>query len=145
MQDVSDEDRNEEKLILKHALIRYEMLTEIYHWLQSKSKAYPWIDNHTFREKFIKKLDVLDVKFFNMQKFEVLMSYAKFTSRFDGKLDPRYVDIPHGISRFMFIELLFRIAKFLYSTTSQLTKTEVHLMRESMSDTERVLTSQAFY
>ena len=88
MKDITNEDKHEERLILKHALIKYEMLTEIYHWLQSKSKLYPWIDNYTFREKFIKELNILDSKFFNLSKFEILMSYAKFSNRFDGKIDP---------------------------------------------------------
>ena len=104
------------------------MLTEIYHWLQSKSKVYPWIDNYTFREFFIKKLNILDAHTFNMQKFEVLMAHAKFNDRLVGKIDPRYVEYPKGICRFMFIELLFRIAKFLYSTKEGETKQSVYYM-----------------
>ena len=121
MEDICNNDKNEEKLLLKHTQIKYEMLTEVYHWLQSRSRHYPWIDNYTFREQFIKKLDILDARFFNMSKFEVLMAHAGFGERFEGKIDQRYVDAPTGISRFMFIELLFRIAKFLYCTSTGLT------------------------
>ena len=116
IKEITNEDLHEEKILMKHTQINYEMISETYHWLQSRSKLYPWIDDFTFRETFIKHLDILDAKTFNMSKFEVLMAQAKFASRFENKIDKRYVDPPKGICRFMFIELLFRIAKFLYST-----------------------------
>ena len=56
-----------------------------------------------------------------MSKFEVLMAQAKFSNRFEKKIDKRFVDAPKGICRFMFVELLFRIAKFLYSSTEMAT------------------------
>ena len=74
MKELTNDDEAEQKLILKHTMINYSMLSEIYHWLQSRSKMYPWIDNYTFRESFIKKLDMLDSATFNMAKFEVLMA-----------------------------------------------------------------------
>lgn len=122
------------------------MISEIYHWLQSRSKIYPWIDNYTFREAFIKQLNILDAATFNMAKFEVLMAQAKFSTRFEGKLDRRYVNEPNGICRFMFLELLFRISKFLYSTT----ETETHeqtrkAMGKANTDVENVKVSQAFH
>ena len=73
-------------------------------------------------------MDILDARFFNMAKFEVLMAHAGFGDRFEGKIDTRYVDAPTGISRFMFIELLLRIAKFLYCTSTGLTHKEIEHM-----------------
>ena len=65
-----------------------------------------------------------------MAKFEVLMAHAGFGERFEGKIDSRRVDPPTGISRFMFIELLLRIAKFLYCTSTGLTKKELEAYNE---------------
>ena len=66
MDEVTHSDKQEEKVLLKHCNINYSMITEIYHWLQSKSKAFPWIDTYTFREYFIKDTNILGVKGFNM-------------------------------------------------------------------------------
>jgi len=92
---------------------------------------YPWIDNYTFREHFINKMDITGPASsgFNMRKFEVLMSSVKYSNRFKDKIDARWVDPPRGISRFTFIELLFRISKFLYSTMEIETASQVHMMR----------------
>ena len=115
-------------MLLKHAQINYEMISETYHWLQSRSKLYPWIDDYTFRETFIKQLNVLDARVFNMSKFEVLMAQCKFSNRFEEKIDKRFVDPPKGICRFMFVELLFRISKFLYSSSESATQNQVYEM-----------------
>jgi len=71
-------DKVDEETLLKHAFINYSMLTEIYTFLQSKSQQYPWIDNYTFREFFIKELGVIGAEDFNMRKFDVLMAAAQF-------------------------------------------------------------------
>ena len=89
MKEISDFDEMEAKLLVKHAQINYEMLIEIYHYLQSRSKLYPWVDGPTIREDFIKELDILDAKTFNMAKFDVLLAQAKFSTRLEGKLDKR--------------------------------------------------------
>jgi hypothetical protein len=52
------------------------------------------------------------------------LAAANFSKRFDDKIDRKYVDLPIGISRFMFMELIVKLAKFLYGTT------EAHTMRE---------------
>ena len=107
---------------------------------------YPWIDDYTFRETFIKQLNVLDAKAFNMSKFEVLMAQAKFSNRFTNRLDSRTVEPPKGLCRFMFVELLFRISKFLYSTTEAATKNEVFNMKLAHNaENETVRVSQTFY
>lgn len=80
-----------------------------------------------------------------MQKFEVLMASAKFANRFDDKIDSRRVDRPKGICRFMFVELLFRMAKFLYGTSELMTKNEVFVMKVSNESVEHVKVSSAFY
>ena len=80
------------------------------------------------REDFVKQLDILDAKTFNMAKFDVLLAQAKFSTRLDGKLDKR-VESPRGICRFMFIEIMFRIAKFLYSTYETMTQDAIYTMK----------------
>ena len=79
-----------------------------------------------------------------MAKFDVLLAQAKFVQRFEGRIDKR-VDIPRGICRFMFIEILFRIAKFLYSTYEAKTSHEVHMMRISDESHEEIKVAAAFY
>ena len=147
LRDIISAEPKEEKLIMKHTMINYQMLTEIYHYLQSKSKSYPWIDNYTFRENFISKMDILntDGSSFNMRKFDVLMTKAKYTNRFKDKIDTRHVDPPTGISRFMFVELMYRVAKFLFSTEEIETMNTVHVMSLNENSTETVTVSQAFY
>ena len=131
---------------MKHTMINYSMLTEIYHYLQARSKCYPWIDNYTFRTHFIEKCDILgEGSNFNMNKFNVLMTKATYNERFDEKLDKKWVDPPRGISRFMFMELMFRISKFMYSSEELQTKNEVRLMYLNENSTETVAVSQAFY
>ena len=80
-----------------------------------------------------------------MTKFEVLMTQAKFSNRLDAQIDKRKVDAPKGICRFMFIEILFRIAKFMYSTHEQATQAEVHEMKLRDDSTETVKVAQSFY
>lgn len=55
-------DTNEGRELMKHAGMNYSMLTEIYHYLQCRSKAYPWIDDDTFREHFINKMDIISAE-----------------------------------------------------------------------------------
>ena len=73
------------------------------------------------------------------------MAAAKFTNRFDGKIDARRVDTPKGICRFMFVELLFRMAKFLYGTYETMTQNEVFVMKVSSESVEHVKVSSAFF
>ena len=80
-----------------------------------------------------------------MAKFEVLMAHAGFGERFDGRIDSRWVDAPTGISRFMFIELLLRIAKFLYCTTTGLTHREIEILNETADQYSTIASSQAFH
>ena len=39
-------------------LQNYPWLKDIYQYLQSKTKSFPWIDAHAYREEFLKKLGV---------------------------------------------------------------------------------------
>ena len=80
-----------------------------------------------------------------MAKFEVLMAHAGFGERFEGKLDSRHVDPPTGISRFMFIELLLRISKFLYCTSASMTQREIEEQREEGDQYSMIASSQAFH
>jgi len=90
-------------------------------------------------------MEVLDARFFNMAKFEVLMAHAGFGERFEGKIDSRHVDAPTGISRFMFIELLLRIAKFLYCTSTSMTQKEILEQKETDDQYSMIASSQAFH
>ena len=47
---------------MKHAMINYSMLVEIYHYLQCRSSVYPWVDADTFRTYFVKELDLISKK-----------------------------------------------------------------------------------
>ena len=120
------------------------MIKDVYHYLQSRSRVYPWIDHKTFRDEFLNKLGLYEENArFNMAKLDVIISSTKFSSRFDGKIDKKNVDIPNGISRFMFIELLYRISKFLFATR------EAHTIAGSMElenqeSVKFVSVSQAF-
>ena len=147
LKDIISAEPKEEKLLMKHTMMNYQMLTEIYHYLQSKSKSYPWIDNYTFRENFIAKMDILNTNgsSFNMRKFDVLMTKAKYTNRFKDKIDTQNVDPPTGISRYMLVELMYRIAKFLFSTEEIETLNAVHVMSLNENSTETVTVSQAFF
>ena len=46
----------QERLVKKTLVVHVPWMKEIYHYLQSKSKVFPWIDYYTFREEFLKKL-----------------------------------------------------------------------------------------
>ena len=74
------------------------------------------------------------------------MAQCKFSNRFEEKIDRRFVDPPKGICRFMFVELLFRISKFLYSTSEAATQNQVFEMSLSHNaQNETVKVSQAFF
>ena len=55
--------------------------------------------------------------------------------------------MPNGISRFMFFEILFRMAKFAYSTSEGRTVNEIERLEEiqNINSANVVRVSQAFY
>lgn len=89
LKDLTNNDSGVEENLVKHMVVNYQMLTETYHFLQSLSKAYPWIDNLTFREKFVKQMDILGdgANDFNMRQFEVLLAQARFNRRISENYD----------------------------------------------------------
>lgn len=126
-------------------VINYQMLTETYHFLQSLSKAYPWIDNLTFREKFVKQMDILGEKDFNMRQFDVLLAQARFNRRFSDNYDVNQITVPTGICRFMFIELLMKMSKYLYSSDHHTTAEERYEMKLNDHTSESVKVDAAFF
>lgn len=149
LKDITDRDEEEEEILLKHCFNNYETIKDIYHWLQGRSRIYPWVDNYTFREQFIKRLGLDDKGSASMNKVDVILTQVNFKDRFEGKIDRKYVDLPKGISRFMFVEILVRIAKFIYSTHEGHTKQEIVLHKiesnQKAHQVDRVKVSQAFY
>ena len=120
---LTDNDPSEERQLMKHVAMNYTMLTQIYHYMQCRSRAYPWIDNYTFREYFIDSMDILGTGGnFNLAKCDILMASLRYSPHWNSKVDSRFVERPHGISRFQFIEILLRISKLMYGTAESLTK-----------------------
>lgn len=94
LKDITDLNGDEEEILLRHCVNNYEMIKDIYHWLQARSKIYPWVDNYTFREQFIKRLGFEDQGASSMSKVDVILSQVNFKDRFEGKIDRKYVDLP---------------------------------------------------
>ena len=135
-------DANEDRLILKHATINYSMLTEIYHYLQCRSKAYPWIDTLTLHEQFIKEMDIISTDNsptpLNLHKFEVLMAQICYTNGWEERVESRWVKKPNGISRYLFMDMLIRIAKVFYSTPETLTAAQIEEMKLNIDANEQL-------
>ena len=106
---------DQEIKIKKHFMNNYPWLKEIYHYLQSKSKAYPWLDFYTLREEFTRRLNFASYKV--NQAIETIFM-TRTTKRSDH--DPDHFPA-NGLSRYMFLESMVRIAVYLYSSekTSQ--------------------------
>ena len=144
LKDIVNGDEAESKSIIKQAQVNYQMMIEIYHWLQSRSKLYPWIDNNTFRVSFIKKLKIINIsEGFNMSKFEVLLAQAQSSNRDKNKNGD--IALPNGICRYQFLELILRTAKFLYSTKEIQSKKAVYAMGINQDLSETVTISRAFF
>lgn len=88
--------------------MKFPEIKEIYHYLQGKSSQYPNIDTTTMREHFLKALAVN-----KLYEIDVIMREVT------GNLDPKIREEKKpGWTRFMFIEVLFRLARLLYSSIS---------------------------
>ena len=69
---------------MKHTMMNYSMLLEIYHHLQCQSSMYPWIDTKTLRERFI---DLLGLDQSIMQKINDIIGRLEYTEHWEDKAE----------------------------------------------------------
>ena len=104
---------DEEKVVDKQVRINYQVMKDVFTLLQSRSKAYPFVDTFAFRHYFVREIGLLDDSHYKLSNFDVLLN--EVTSGNSGNVDG--VRVPPGcVCRYQFIELLIRMSKFLYST-----------------------------
>ena len=88
-----------------------QWMKEIYHYLQSKSKVFPWIDYYCFREEFLKKIGVenhTELSAIEQLVMKNTIAGSKERST-DSDLFPS-----NALSRFMYLEMVIRIGQYLY-------------------------------
>ena len=112
-------DQLDAKTLLQAMQMKYSDLKEVFHYLQQFSSSYPRVDIRTLREKFVRKLTI-NTMAMNLNKIDIIIStiysYAQRHSEFEKGA--------HGFSRHMFIELVLRLAKFVYA--SDIERTDQH-------------------
>ena len=91
--------------------MKYSDLKEVFHYLQQYSSAYPRVDIRTLRERFVRKLP-MNTMVTSLNKIDIIIStihsYAQRNNEFEKG--------QHGFSRHMCIELVLRLAKFIYAS-----------------------------
>ena len=114
IQKICEYREEEERVIVKQIAINYQLIKDIYTLLQSRSRAYPFVDTFTFRQYFVRKLGLLDEDFYKVSNFDVLLNQVMSNNK-DITLDG--VRVPKGsFCRYQFLELTIRMGKFLFST-----------------------------
>ena len=83
------------------------LIKEVFIHLQGLSPYYPYVDHYTFREQFLKKAH-LPMQSLDKASYENILSHADHSSR-------QLEGVPgHQICRATFIEILLRIAQYIY-------------------------------
>ena len=86
-------------------------LKEIYHYLQSKSKVFPWVDYFCFREEFLKKIGVSNQSEISAIE-QLVMKNTISGNRERGTDNDNFPS--NALSRYMFLEMVIRIGQYLY-------------------------------
>ena len=108
----------------KQIVTNIDVISETYNFLQSKSRTFPWLDNNTLMQYFVKKgrLFLNDTLGNLMHSFELIQTMLESRRSSHELLRDK---IPtKSICRFQFIEMLISLGNLLYGTRSARKKGE---------------------
>lgn len=113
LDEIVQNDKQDAAALIRQLTMKFPEIKEIYHYLQGKSSQYPNIDTMTIREQFLKAISSYNG---TVQTNELDIVMREVSGNLDDKV--REVKKP-GWTRFMFIELIFRLARLLYSSIAR--------------------------